>query len=332
MRLIKMSGIALAVLAGCAHESKDTKEAATPPAPISSQPQTNAVSVATPPAPAPAPAPAPMAVTVVDQSGTWVAAGSDDESIESLRYHHRHHHQSGVGSFVVLSLETLEVDEGQRVQIEKIRSSLWTSMQPARDAERNLVKALADGVQAGNVDTTRIDAAVMNVSSASGAANAGAVDALNQLHMTLTPIQRQVLADKVVAHWTIWRKVNHDEAEMSREKGTELTMLTDELQLTPAQVEKIAFKTSKPMKMEKFDAADAEAHVQAFADAFASDPFDAGMMTKSGMANGHIAAHGARRMVRFYASVTPVLTPEQRTLLANDLREHGNHQHANAMN
>jgi Spy/CpxP family protein refolding chaperone len=328
MRLIKMSGIALAVLAGCAHESKDTKEAATPPPPISSQPQTNAVSVATPPA---APPPAPLPPPAPDQSGTWVAAGSDDESIESLRYHHRHHHQSGVAAFVGLSLETLDVDEGQRAQIEKLRTTLWTSMQPARDAERNLVKALADGVQAGNVDTTRIDAAVMNVSSASGAANAGAVDAMNQLHAILTPTQRQVLADKVVAHWTIWRKVNHDEAEMSREKGTQLAMLTDELQLTPAQVEKIAFKTSKPMKMEQFDAAEAETHVQEFADAFAGDKFDAGSMTRGGMANGHIAAHGARRMVRFYAAVTPVLSPEQRSVLANDLREHGNHQSANAM-
>jgi len=331
MRLIKLSGLALAVLAGCAHESKDTKEAATPPAPISSQPQTNAVSVATPPA-APAPAPIAAPAPAPDQSGTWIAAGSDDESIESLRYHYRHHHQGGVASFSALSLETLDVDEGQRVQIEKIRTTIWASMQPARDAERNLVKALADGVQAGSVDTARIDAAVMNVSSASGAANAGAVDALNQLHVILTPIQRQVLADKVVAHWTIWRKVNHEEAEISREKGTQLAMLSDELQLTPAQVEKISFKTSKPMKGEmKFDSAEAEAHVQAFADAFASDQFDAEMMTKGGMANGHIAAHGARRMVRFYAAVTPVLSSEQRIVLANDLREHGNHQYVNAM-
>ena len=72
--------------------------------------------------------------------------------------------------------------------------------------------------------------------------------------------------------------------------------------------------------------------MQAFSTAFASDAFDAKTLGAGAAANGHLAAHGARRMVLFYETVVPVLTPEQRSHLADDLREHLNHQQAHASN
>jgi len=76
----------------------------------------------------------------------------------------------------------------------------------------------------------------------------------------------------------------------------------------------------------KFDPKRGEAHVQAFATAFAADSFDAKSIKSN--ANGHLASRGATRMALFYETVAPLLTAEQRTKLAAELREHANHQAA----
>ena len=75
-----------------------------------------------------------------------------------------------------------------------------------------------------------------------------------------------------------------------------------------------------------FDPKRAEAHVQAFATAFAADSFDAKSLTEN--ANGHLATHGAKRMALFYETITPLLTADQRGKLADHLREHASHQPA----
>jgi hypothetical protein len=76
----------------------------------------------------------------------------------------------------------------------------------------------------------------------------------------------------------------------------------------------------------KFDPKKGEAHVHAFSTAFAGDSFDAKSVKSN--ANGHLASGGATRMALFYETVTPLLTPEQHTKLAEHLREHASYQSA----
>ncbi len=263
---------------------------------------------------------APPAPTVAEQP---VAA--DDAVNESLRDYHRHHH-GGLTTFISMAVDTLGLDEEKRASVEKIQSDLRAKTAPARDAENDVLAAIADGVAAGKLDTAKINAAVEKQAAAATSIHDATADALTQLHDALTPAERAALVDKVKAHWEVWHKVNVDEKAGNKDKGGHLAKLTTLLALTPDQVDKIsaALGTDAPVTP-KTDPKAEDGHVQSFATAFLADKFDPKSVASSATASaGHVARHGGGRLVRFYAAVTPVLTPQQRTTLAAELREHAN--------
>jgi Spy/CpxP family protein refolding chaperone len=246
---------------------------------------------------------------------------SEAQAEAGVREHHRHHHGS-VAAFIALSLDTLGTDEAKRPQIEKVQSDLRACMAPAREIEKGFLSTVADGVAAGTVDTAKLDAAVEQIGTASDSVHGCAASALNQLHAILSPGERQALVTKVQAHYELWRQENHDAVPGAREKGSRLAAFAEELNLTPDQVSQISTALHDKLagsRLGPFDPAKAEAHLKAFETAFAADTFDATKITEN--ANGHIARHGLRRMALFYETVTPLLTPEQRTLLADHLRQ-----------
>lgn len=49
-------------------------------------------------------------------------------------------------------------------------------------------------------------------------------------------------------------------------------------------------------------------------------------MTTGSAVNAHMSTWGISRLVLFYKAATPVLTPEQRTQAADDLRHHANYK------
>lgn len=263
----------------------------------------------------------PPAPTVPAQPVT-----ADDSVNEALRDYHRHHH-GGLTTFISMAVDTLGLDEAKRASVEKIQSDLRAKTAPARDAENDLLAAIADGVAAGKLDTPKINAAVEKHAAASTGIHEATADALTRLHDALTPAERAALVDKVKAHWEVWHKVNVDEKAGNKDdKGGHLATLTTLLALTPDQVDKIsaALATDVPVTP-KTDPKAEDGHVQSFAAAFLADKFDAKSLASSATASaGHVARHGGGRLVRFYAAVTPVLTPQQRTTLAAELREHAN--------
>jgi Spy/CpxP family protein refolding chaperone len=261
-------------------------------------------------------------------ASTSSATAAEDQAAAELKEHHRHHHHGGVTRFIAMSLDTLGTDDAKRPQIEQLQRDLHTQMAPAREAEERLQLALADGVAAGTVDAVKVDAAIANLTTAADAAQSTSLDTLNKLHAILSPVERAALVDKVQAHWEVWRQVNHEEEPGGRERGGRLAELTQEVSLTPDQVTRIsaALHTALAGLSGKFDPKRGEAHVQAFATAFAADSFDAKSIKSN--ANGHLASRGATRMALFYETVAPLLTAEQRTKLAAELREHANHQAA----
>jgi Spy/CpxP family protein refolding chaperone len=266
-------------------------------------------------------APSPAAATAAAASS---ATTEDDEAMAEVKEHHRHHHHGGVTQFIAMSLDTLGNDEAKRPQIEKLQHDLHELMAPARDAEKELLGTLADGVTAGTMDKGKLDASIGKVRAAADAVHAASLDTLNKLHEILSPAERAALADKVQAHWDVWRQVNHEAEPGGRERGGHLAALTERLSLTPDQVSKISGALHTAMAgLPKFDSKNAEAHVHAFSTGFAGDSFDAKSVASN--ANGELAGHGATRMALFYETVTPLLTPEQRTKLAEHLREHASH-------
>jgi Spy/CpxP family protein refolding chaperone len=256
------------------------------------------------------------------------AAPADDAATTELKEHHRHHHHGGVTRFIAMSLDTLGVDDAKRPQIEKLQADLHAQMVPAREAERNLLLTIADGVAAGTVDKAKVDAAIEKLTTTNEGVHEASLDTLNKLHAILSPSERAALVDKVEAHWEVWRQVNHDAEPGGREKGGRLAELTEEASLTPDQVSKMsaALHTAMAGLHSKFDPSRGEAHVHAFATAFAGDTFDAKAVTSN--ANAHLASRGATRTALFYETVTPLLTPEQRTKLAAHLKEHASHHSA----
>jgi Spy/CpxP family protein refolding chaperone len=259
---------------------------------------------------------------------TSAVAPAEDKAAAGLMDYHRHHHHGGVTQFVEMGLDTLGTDDAKRSEIEKLQSDLHAHMAAAREAEKDLLLTLASGVAAGTVDKGTVDASTAKLTTASEAAHDASLDTLNKLHAILSPAERAALVDKVQAHWEVWRQVNHEEVPDGKQHGGRLAELTQELSLTPDQVGKIS--ASYPKSLARLtgglDPKKGNDYVGAFSTAFAADSFDAKSLTSNG--NPHLARHGARRMALFYEAVAPVLTPEQRTKLAEDLREYGNDQPA----
>lgn len=316
MKLRCMTNFAL--IAGLGLSGCNRKAPSEPPA-------TEAPAAEAPPPVIPPPAPAPPP-PVVAPSPAAAAPQADDLAATELREHHRHHHHGGITQFIAMGLDTLGTDEAKRPQVEQIQSDLRGCMKPARETEKGLLQVISDGVAAGKIDTAKVDSAIVELHTNAASVHGCGADALNKLHALLSPAERQALVDKVQAHWHVWREVNHEAEGGGKEHGGRLAELVKELSLTPEQTEKMstALHAAIAPLAEKFDAKKGEAHVQGFATAFAGETFDA--KANNVDANSDLAAHGARRMAIFYETVTPLLTPEQRTNLAGHLREHASQQ------
>ncbi len=97
-----------------------------------------------------------------------VGAGEEiDESTADLAEHHRHHHHGGFAMFIAMSLDTLNITADQHDAIAKIQADMHAKMQPAHDAEKAVLLALADAVAAGQVDQPKLDVAIAKLGAAS---------------------------------------------------------------------------------------------------------------------------------------------------------------------
>ncbi len=253
-----------------------------------------------------------------------------DQAAMELMEHHRHHHHGGVTQFIAMSLDTLGVPDAKRERVEQVQADLHACMTPAREIENDLLVTLADGVAAGTIDTEKVDAKIVLLDGAATTVHDCSADTLNKLHAVLSKAERETLVHKVQAHWAVWRQVNHEADVGGKEQGGRLADLALELSLTTDQVETMAAALQKGLAglAGKFEPKKVEEHVQAFSTAFVQKSFDAKSLTAN--ANGHIATCGARRMSLFYETVAPLLTSEQRTTLAQHLREHAGQQIASS--
>jgi Spy/CpxP family protein refolding chaperone len=233
---------------------------------------------------------------------------------------YRHHHQGGVTMFVAISLDSLGLPAERRDVVAKIQSELFAKMEPARMDEQDLLTTLADGIAAGAIDKTKVDAAIARVESSSGRANDATATALDELHRVLTPAERGALVDKVRAHWTVFYK------DVAGQGSKRLDALAEDLALSPAQVERIgaSYESSMRAEVPAVGPAQVEAHLERLA-AFRGETFDAHALVGGAAANAHVAQRGARHMAYFYEAVDPALTPDQRAKLVVILREHATH-------
>lgn len=267
----------------------------------------------------------PQAASPGDVATTTAATGEEDPSATELREHHRHHHHGGFAMFIAMSLESIGATPEQEAKIKAIRDDLHAKTEPAHEAEKAVLVILADGIAAGTIDTAKVDAAIAQVTTAASGVHDAVADSLNQLHDVLTPEQRAALVGKVEAHLEVWAKVNAEQETADNDVRTgHLDHLAKELALSTDQAEKI--RTAIAGRGHHFDPAKAQEHMRAFGAAFTADKFDSKSLTTGGPANAHVATWGITRTAHFYEAVTPVLTPDQRTKLADLVRKHANYQ------
>jgi Spy/CpxP family protein refolding chaperone len=253
------------------------------------------------------------------------AAAGVDEQAAGLVEHHRYH-PGGVTRIITMSLDTLGLSPGEQAAIEKIRSDLEVRMEPARAAQQRLITVLGDGLVAATFDPAIVDSAIAQVATAAAQVHDAAAEALNQLHAQLTPPERTALADKVESHWAVWQSANMDEGERTDQQTDRLTMLASELELTQAQVGQIRANLGDRAKTApRLDSQAIGAYVRAFGDAFRSDMFDAKTLPNANAVNPRLAGWSAAQLARFVQAASPVLTPEQRSMFAQRLREHAAH-------
>jgi hypothetical protein len=250
-----------------------------------------------------------------------VAWAETDTQVASLEELHRHHQHGGITQFVELALDTLGEDSARRPQVEALQGELHTCLEPVEAQEESVLLALAEGV-AGTLDPAKVTERIAQLKTTAETIHSCVAGPLNSLHQLLTKAERAELAEKVRAHWAVWRRVNHDADLAGREKGSRLSELAIELNLTADQVAKSA-TALKALKGASFDAEQVQKQVLAFATAFAGEKFDATSVTTNSTA--FLASHGATRMSLFYQTLVPGLTAEQRATLAAHLREHAQH-------
>jgi Spy/CpxP family protein refolding chaperone len=249
-------------------------------------------------------------------------AVEDEELAYDLLGQHRHHH-TGFAGFVFMAVETIGPNSEQEAAIGKIDDELKDKMRPFHEANAVVGNLLADGVASGNVDKAKVDADVSKAALVGTEVHPAVGAALVAIHKLLKPEQRQALVDKVDANWALWKEANAGEqaADNAKPDGY-LSHVAKDLSLTPDQVTKIKVNLDGESNAKKtFDVAAEDAHMKAFLTAFLTDTFDAKALPPA-EENLKVVSWGAERMARFYEAMTPILTPDQRTKVADQLREH----------
>ena len=273
-----------------------------------------------PQAPTPAPAAASTELTSAQASSQY----GDDAEGQDLLEHHRYHH-GGTAMFLTMTLDSLGVSEDQRVTVQQIQQDLSVKLEPMHSAQRTLLLLLADSVSAGSVDKAKVDAAIAEVSGANAmAAQDATAVALNRLHAVLTEPQRAALVQKMEAHWQVWQDANAEGQAGAPLPHDRVSTLETSLHLSSDQVNRIrtSFTASSPDATMSVDRATMDTRLKAFANAFASDSFDAKTLSTGDGSKSPLMAFGATRMARLAEAAAPVLTAEQRTKYAERLRAH----------
>lgn len=305
-------------LAQCGGESASGAGAVAAPAPSAPAappaPPASAVPSVAAPAPSAVPSAPPAAQTPPNPQGAEQAEGDE----------HRERHYGGVPMLIALSMKDLELTADQRTTVEKIRSELLAKMEPARAAGKDLANVLADGVAAGAVDRAKADAAVNKLVVQAQGLHDASLASLNQLHSALSAPQRAALVDAIQAHWDKWKEAHgRDETDDHQHRPGYLLALVRDVGLSKEQADKIKANFHERMSATPQDHTHKEVvdHFAAFATAFKADKFSAKSLTSAKAANGHMARWGATRRARFLEAAAPVLTPEQRTKLAQTIRD-----------
>jgi Spy/CpxP family protein refolding chaperone len=244
-----------------------------------------------------------------------VALADDASPADAAHHAHRGHQHEGL-IHEALKLDSLSSD--QRAAIEKLVDQKRAASAPVRAADAQVLTALAKQVEQANIDANALAPVLAGERSAATAESAVERDTLNQLHGILTSAQRSQLVDRVEAKGGRMHAWTHDAGSPgSANAGGPHGPWGHELGLTPAQESQIAANLRASWSADG-GAGPMRGARKAAIESFRGDTFDGGTLAKVEH-RGEMAEHVAAAMV-------PVLTPAQRALFANTLRDRAAHK------
>ena len=239
----------------------------------------------------------------------------------------------GPAKHVADALATVPLRADQRVTLEQMAKDAETRMEPARKARGDLMLAIADQIQAGAIDKTALQPKIDALAAAHQAVQPQNRAAFEKLHDLLTPDQRLAFVNAMESH-----HAEHAQGENAGPRGRMHKWAAD-LGLSQDQQDQIKTKLQARWQAHVANATTGadpsgavgdghliakghEMHAQykAMLEAFKGDKFS---MDQVAPAPDHKEmAHGfAGHMLGMLETALPVLTPEQRTIAANKLRE-----------
>ncbi|HEY4014767.1 MAG TPA: Spy/CpxP family protein refolding chaperone [Polyangiaceae bacterium] len=252
-----------------------------------------------------------------------VALADDASSAQGAHHGHKGHHREG------LIHEALKLDSltsAQRTAIEKLVDQKRAASAPVRAADAQVLTALAKQVEQATVDANALAPVLAGETSAATAESAAERDILNQLHGILTPAQRSALVDRIEARagrMHAWAR----DAGAPGAAGSEGFAgrgphgpWGHKLGLTAEQKAQIAANLHASGSLDGGFGPGGPGHGarKAAVESFRGDTFDGGSLAK--------VEHRGEMAERLAAAMVPVLTPAQRSALANTLRERAAHE------
>jgi Spy/CpxP family protein refolding chaperone len=225
------------------------------------------------------------------------------------------------------------ITPGQRTEIEKLfkdaeaRHALAKTGSEA--ARKELLVALAAQVEQGKVDRAALAPKIDAASGPWTAARAADLGALDRVHAILTPLQRGALVDALEdehAGGGEHRGRGHGEGrgKAQHHAHDRAARWADELALTDAQKDQIkdAVRADRGKgKLGEHGQREPRQHLGRTMEAFRQDRFVASEAAGTGADKAKTAHEPSERTIHFMELAVPLLTPPQRTVAAQKLRE-----------
>lgn len=228
------------------------------------------------------------------------------------------------GAYLDLGLAGVPVETRQRAKLDAIRATLVTRTEPVRVAQRQLLALLANGVDAGRIDTAAADASMKRLVDSAQQTAPAVIEAVNDLHAALTPEQRSRTRGAFFMRWQAGVEERAREGNAVRAPGTgpasRLPMLTEGLVLTTEQLDAVRARLQSVRREPGLPSREDHARHRALMNAFRSAKFDAGSF---GVADDFVrsAQLPVEQATQVTMALLPQLNPAQRGLFSQALRE-----------
>jgi Spy/CpxP family protein refolding chaperone len=204
----------------------------------------------------------------------------------------------------------------QRAALEQLATDAETRHAQVRAARQDLMTALAVQVEAGSIDRTALQPKLAAITAAMQASQPADRAAFEQLHAVLTPDQRTAFVDAVEAHAEPRKGAFMDRGGFKR--------LAQELQLTDDQKAQIKAAIMQKRQAEgdppRRELRGAKHQGEAVMAAFKQDTFVLDQVSPAKDV-GQQVSRMTDRILGIAEIAVPILTPAQRTLAAQKLRE-----------